>query len=90
MIKTLVAANKSEKVKLKIPRSVQQTIPIKKIYADGTWEVGKKQSRTWQLTDVNYIAASEEAQRSIFMAYCAALNSLPTDATAKTLFQGIL
>lgn len=83
MIKTLVAANKSEKVKLKIPRSVQQTIPIKKIYADGTWEVGKKQSRTWQLTDVNYIAASEEAQRSIFMAYCAALNSLPTDATAK-------
>ena len=83
LIKTLAAANQSERTKLKIPRSVQQIIPIKRIYPDGMWAVGKKHSRTWKLTDINYIAASPEAQRSIFTAYCAALNTLPTDATAK-------
>ena len=83
LIKTLAAANQSERTKLKIPRSVQQSIPIERIYPDGIWTVEKKHSRTWKLTDINYIAASPEAQRSIFTAYCAALNTLPTDATAK-------
>ena len=83
LIKSLAAANRSERVKVKIPHSVQQSIPIKRIYTNGIWEVGKKHSRTWKLTDVNYIAASQETQHSIFTAYCAALNALPTDATAK-------
>ena len=83
VIRSLAAANQSERDKLRIPKSVQQTIPIKRIYADGIWQVGRKHSRTWKLTDVNYIAASQEAQRSIFTAYCGALNALPTDATAK-------
>ena len=83
MIKSLAAANRSERVKVKVPRSVQQSIPIKRIYTNGIWEVGKKHSRTWKLTDVNYIAASQETQHSIFTSYCAALNALPTDATAK-------
>ena len=39
MIKALPAANKSERDKFKIPRSVQQSIPIKCIYEDGTWLV---------------------------------------------------
>lgn len=83
LIKSLAAANKSERVKVKIPRSVQQSIPIRRIYTNGIWEVGNKHSRSWKLTDVNYIAASQETQKSIFKAYCAAINSLPTDATAK-------
>ena len=83
MIKTLVAAEQSERSKLKIPRSVQQSIPVKRIYSNGIWQVGRKHSRSWKLTDVNYIAASDETRRSIYTAYCAALNSLPTDATAK-------
>ena len=36
LIKALIAANKSERDKFKIPRSVQQSIPIKCIYEDGT------------------------------------------------------
>ena len=39
MIKALIAANKSERDTFKIPRSVQQSIPIKCIYEDGTWLV---------------------------------------------------
>lgn len=83
MIKTLAIANKSECVRVRVPHSVQQSIPIRRIYTNGIWEVGRKHSRSWRLTDVNYIAASDETQRNIFKSYCAALNSLPTDATAK-------
>ena len=83
MIKSLVAANKSEKDKFFIPRSVQQSIPIKCLYADGIWQVGRKHSRTWRFSDVNYAAASNEDRRSIFLSYGGVLNSLPTDAAAK-------
>lgn len=83
LIKSLVAANRSEKEKFTIPRSVQQSIPIKKIYGDGIWQVGGKHSRTWRFADVNYAAASDEDRRSIFLSYSSALNALPTDAAAK-------
>ena len=83
MIRTLAAANKSEREKFYIPRSVQQSIPIRCIYADGIWQVGNKHSRMWRFSDVNYAAASENEQRSIFLSYSGVLNSLPTDAAAK-------
>ena len=83
MIKTLVAANKSERGKFFIPRSVQQSIPVKCLYGDGIWQVGRKHSRTWRFSDVNYAAASDEDRRSIFLSYGGVLNSLPTDAAAK-------
>lgn len=83
MMKSLMAANKSEMDKFTVPRSVQQSIPVRKIFADGIWQAGNKHSRTWRLSDVNYAAASEDDQRSIFLAYGAVLNSLPTDATGK-------
>ena len=83
MIKALSAANKSERDKFKIPRSVQQSIPVKCVYADGIWLVGRKHSRTWRFSDVNYAAASEDDRRGIFLSYGGVLNSLPTDAAAK-------
>ena len=45
--------------------------------------MGRKHSRTWRFTDVNYAAASEDDQRGIFLSYGGVLNSLPTDAAAK-------
>ena len=83
MIKTLAAANKSERDQFFIPRSVQQSIPVKCIYGDGIWQVGRKHSRTWRFSDVNYAAASDEDRRAIFLSYGGVLNSLPTDAAAK-------
>ena len=83
MIKSLVAANRSEQDQFAIPRSVQQSIPIRKIYADGIWQVGRKHSKTWRFSDVNYSSASEEDRKSIFLSYSGVLNSLPTDAAAK-------
>ena len=83
MIKSLIAANKSEREKFKIPRSVQETIPVKCVYQDGIWLVGNRHSKTWRLTDVNYAAASDEERRGIFLSYGGVLNSLPTDAATK-------
>ena len=83
MIKSLVVANRSERDQFVIPRSVQQSIPIRKIYADGIWQVGRKHSKTWKFSDVNYSSASEEDRKSIFLSYGGVLNSLPTDAAAK-------
>ncbi len=84
MIKTLAAANRSERESFKIPRSVQQSIPIQRIFRDGIWQVGgAKYSRTWHFADINYSVASHEDQREMFLSYCGVLNSLPTGATAK-------
>ncbi len=83
MIKTLSAANRSEREHFKIPRSVQQSIPIQRIYRDGIWQTGGKYSRTWRFADINYSVASHDDQQEMFLAYCGVLNSLPTDATTK-------
>ena len=87
MIKTLAAAERSEKVKFSIPRSVQQSIPIHHIYEGGVWQVGTRHSKSWRFADVNYAAASDEDRESIFRSYQSVLNALPTDAAAKiTIF----
>lgn len=44
MMKSLLAANRSEKDSFRIPHSVQQSIPIRRIYTDGIWQVGQKYS----------------------------------------------
>ena len=83
MRKTLAAANRSERTGFKIPRSVQQSIPIHRVYRDGIWQVNGKYSQTWRFSDINYSLASYEDQRDMFTAYCGVLNSLPTDAVTK-------
>jgi hypothetical protein len=83
LIKALTATNRSERDTFHIPRSVQQSIPIRRVCSDGIWLVGRKHSRTWSFADINYAAASEEDQRGIFTSYGGVLNSLPTDAAAK-------
>lgn len=83
MMKSLLAANRSEKDSFRIPHSVQQSIPVRRIFTDGIWQVGQKCSKTWRFSDINYAASSLDDRRSIFRSYGAVLNSLPTDATAK-------
>ena len=83
MIKTLNQILKSEKEPFKVPSSVQDTIPIKKIWKDGTFQVGNKFSRTFRFTDVNYSVAARDDQLAMFLAYCELLNALEIGATTK-------
>lgn len=73
----------TERDAFRIPRSVQQSIPIKRIYKDGIFRVSGRFSKTWRFFDVNYAVASPEKQMELFLSYCGVLNSLPIDAGIK-------
>ena len=58
-MKTIKNLFKQDKEKFVIPRSVQDTIPVKTIYKDGIFEVSKgKYSICYRFTDINYAVAS--------------------------------
>ena len=83
MIKTLAKAQKLEREKFRIPRSVQDAIPIRRIFADGIFQVGNQYSKTWSFTDINYAIASKEDKTSMFLDYSELLNALDSGASAK-------
>lgn len=84
MIKTLQTIFKQDKEKFRIPRSVQQVIPIQAIWADGVFQVGRnKFTRTYKFMDINYAVASREDQEAMFLEYSELLNSFDSGATAK-------
>ena len=66
-----------------VPRSVQNLIPIKRIWADGIFLAGTRYTKTFKFTDINYMVASEAAQRKMFLNYAALVNSLDCGATTK-------
>ncbi len=72
-----------KKEKRKIPKTVQQSIPVDVIYKDGIMRAGHLFSKTWKFSDINYEVASQSDQTDMFLAHGAILNGLPTDATAK-------
>lgn len=67
-----------------IPRSVQNLIPIKRIWADGIFLAGTRYTKTFKFTDINYMVASEAAQRKMFLNYAALVNSLDCGATPRS------
>ena len=79
----LFKGRSTERDAFRIPRSVQQSIPIKRIYKDGIFRVSGRFSKTWRFFDVNYAVASPEKQMELFLSYCGVLNSLPIDAGIK-------
>ena len=84
MIKTLQTIFKQDKEKFRIPRSVQQVIPIQAIWADGVFQVGRnKFTRTYKFMDINYAVASREDQEAMFLEYSELLNSFDSGATTK-------
>ena len=83
MIKTLSKAQKMEREKFRIPRSVQDAIPIRRIFADGIFRVGNRYSKTWSFTDINYAIAGKEDKTSMFLDYSELLNALDSGASAK-------
>ncbi|MGO5113784.1 VirB4-like conjugal transfer ATPase, CD1110 family [Candidatus Avoscillospira sp. LCP25S3_F1] len=81
MIKPFKGKNPNRE-KFFIPRSVQQSIPIKNVYGDGTFAVAGLYSKSWRFRDINYAVASQEQQKSIVEQYGIFLNALPARAQA--------
>ena len=83
-MKTLKKIFKLDKEKFKVPRSVQDIIPVKAIWEDGIFLVGKnKYSKSFKFLDINYAVASKEDKEAMFLDYSALLNSLDAGATTK-------
>ena len=49
----------------KVPRSVQQSIPIDRIYEDGTWCCGNVYSQMWSMPDINFTMSDEDNKAKI-------------------------
>lgn len=83
MIKTLSNLLQQDKEKYRVPRRVQDVIPIRRIWPDGIFLVGSKYSKMYRFTDINYLVASRADKESMFLMYSELLNSLDAGATAK-------
>ena len=83
MIKTLVRSIKQEKEKFRIPHSVQDVIPIRRIWPDGIFQAGNAYSRSYRLTDINYAIASKADKTAMLLDYSELLNALDSGACAK-------
>ena len=75
---------KKDKEKFIAPKGVQDIIPIKRIWKDGIFLVGKNTySKTFRFTDINYAVASKEDKEEMFLDYSEILNSFDVGATTK-------
>ena len=84
MLRTLKNIFKQDKERIRVPEFVQDIIPVKAIYEDGLFLVGKnKYSKSYKFWDINYAVASREDKEAMFLEYSELLNSLDTGSTAK-------
>ena len=83
MSKTLNLLTRRDKEHCAVPKSVQQWMPIQRVYADGIFYCDGKFSKTYRFTDINYSIASPEDQRTMFLQWCAVINALDTGANIK-------
>jgi len=66
------------------PKSVQDVIPIRKIYDDGIFLVGKnKYSKTIKFTDINYAVADDSVKLKFLEKYADFLSTLDAGMTTK-------
>ena len=83
-MKTLRMLFKQDKEKFVVPKSVQTVIPIKTIWEDGIFLVGKnKYAKTFKFEDINYAVASRDDKEAMFLEYSELLNALDSGATTK-------
>ena len=83
MIKSLKTLFKQDKESYKIPKSVQDYIPIQKMWDDGIFKVGNRYTKTFKFDDINYAVASREDKEAMFLEYSELLNSLDSGVTTK-------
>ena len=83
-MKTIRNLFKRDKEEFNIPKSIQDTIPVNRIWKDGIFLLGKdKYSKTYRFTDINYAVASRNDKEAMFLNYSELLNSLDSSATSK-------
>lgn len=84
MLKKLKELLRRDPEQFRIPRSVQEVIPIRTVWKSGIFLVGpNRYRRTWQFSDINYALAGEEDQKSMLLGYSGLLNLCDSNASTK-------
>ena len=69
------AQKRRQKAKPAVPRTAQQSIPMQRMFEDGTCRVkANYYTRTIQYQDINYQLAQQEDKTAIFEEWCSFLN----------------
>ena len=66
MIKTLSNLLQQDKEKYRVPRRVQDVIPIRRIWPDGIFLVGSKYSKMYRFTDINSSSPAAQIRSPCF------------------------
>ena len=83
MMKTIKTMMAQDKERYKVPRRVQDIIPISCMWPDGIFKVGNRFTKTFRFTDINYLVAARDDQQNMFLIYSELLNSFDSGATYK-------
>ena len=84
MLKTFKTIQAQDREKFTAPESVQDVIPVKRVWDDGIFLVGKnKYSKMFRFDDVNYSSASDEEKAMMTAQYAKILNTFDVGATSK-------
>ena len=83
MLRSLNRTVSKDRERYKVPRNTQDIIPVKRIHADGIFLTGRRFSRTWKFSDINYSSEGEERREELLIKYRELLNCLDTDAETK-------
>lgn len=83
MIKSVNRFMQQRKERYRVPKRVQDLIPIQCVWDDGIFRTGNCYSKTYCFSDINYKVASDEDQREMFLGYCGILNGLDSTAASQ-------
>ena len=77
MIRSIKTIMRQDREPYRIPRRVQDVIPIQCVWPDGIFKVGIKFSKTYRFTDINYKVAGQEDKMCIRDRLKALMNNAP-------------
>jgi len=83
MKKLMQTLFKQDTERYRIPRRVQDIIPIQCIWDDGIFKVDGRFTKSFKFTDINYLVASRSDKEQMFLGYSELLNSLDSGAATK-------
>ena len=82
-MKMIQSLRRKDREHYPMPKSVQQWMPIQRVYADGIFFYGGRFSKTFRFTDINYAIAAKDDQMAMFLQWCAVINALDVGAAIK-------
>ena len=83
MIKTLKTILLQDKEKYRVPKKIQDIIPIKCMWEDGIFKTGNRYSKSYCFTDINYRVASDEDKQVMSKSFQRLINSLDCGVPVK-------